>query len=75
MHERAVAQLLIDLFSPEYDAEERCVMLENAFPVIVERPAEEDVFRNTASLIFRFDDGSVFHVFICKTREADSADS
>ena len=56
MHEREVAQLLIDLFSPEYDAEERCSMLENAFPVIVERPNEAEVFRNTASLIFRFDD-------------------
>ncbi|GFM34854.1 hypothetical protein [Desulfovibrio subterraneus] len=72
MHERAVAQLLIDLFSPEYDAEERCAMLENTFPVIVERPNETEVFRNTASLIFRFDDGSVFHVFICKTGEGDS---
>ena len=75
MHEREVAQLLIDLFSPEYDTEERCTLLENAFPVIVERPNEAAVFRNTASLIFRFDDGSVFHVFICKTRETDSADS
>lgn len=75
MHERAVAQLLIDLFSPEYDVEERCTLLETAFPVIVERPAEEDVFRNTASIILRFDDGSVFHVFICKTSEGGSADS
>lgn len=75
MHEREVAQLLIDLFSPEYDAEERCAMLENAFPVIVERPNEVEIFRNTASLIFRFDDGSVFHVFICNTRDASSVDS